>query len=59
MAQQRAKTKDIEKLKEVLNDTKPKKVARGHTVSKPVQTHDNERRYDRKRDKRVKREDLE
>jgi hypothetical protein len=59
MAQQRAKTKDIEKLKTGLSDAKPKKVARGHTVSKPVQTHDNERRYDRKRDKRVKPQDLE
>jgi hypothetical protein len=59
MARQRIKTKDLERLKEGLKQAKPVKVARGHTVSKPVQTHDNQRRYDRKRDKDVKSTDLE
>ncbi len=59
MARQRIKLKELERLKEGLKTAKPPKVARGHTVSKTVQTHDNQHRYDRKRDKRVKSQDLE
>ncbi len=50
MARQKVKKTDLEKLKIVLEKPKP---ALGHTVSRAVQTHDNERRYNRKRDKRV------
>ncbi len=50
MARQRIKKTDLEKLKIILEKSKP---ILGHVVSRPVQTHENERRYNRKRDKKV------
>ena len=59
MARQRIKPKELEALREALKPKKTGKVAQGHTVTKPAQTHENERKYQRKRDKRVKSEELE
>jgi hypothetical protein len=54
MARQRTKKPDLEKLKIKLEPQKP---AVGHSPARAAQTHDNKRRYDRKRDKRVAQEE--
>ena len=59
MARQRIKPKELQALREGLNAQPKPRVAKGHTVSKAARVHDNERKYQRGRDKRVKTEDLE
>jgi hypothetical protein len=54
MARQRIKKSDLEKLKVQLEPLKP---ALGHSPTRTSQTHDNKRRYDRKRDKKVAQEE--
>jgi hypothetical protein len=54
MARQRTKKSDLEKLKISLEPQKP---ALGHSPTRASQTHDNKRRYDRKRDKKVAQEE--
>jgi hypothetical protein len=52
------KRKDLEKLRDFSQLERPKK-ATGHTVTRAAKVHKNEREYDRKRDKKVKADDLE
>jgi hypothetical protein len=52
------KPKDLEKLRDVGKQGRPKK-ATGHTVTRAAKVHKNERDYDRKRDKKVKVNELE
>jgi hypothetical protein len=52
------KAKDLEKLRQPPPVERPKKAV-GHTVTRAARVIKNEREYDRKRDKRVKKEDLE
>jgi hypothetical protein len=52
------KAKDLEKLRQPLPVERPKK-ALGHTITRAAKVMKNEREYDRKRDKHVKKEDLE
>jgi hypothetical protein len=52
------KPKDLEKLRDIGKLERPK-VAKGHTVTRAARVHKNEREYDRKRDKKVKPDDLE
>jgi hypothetical protein len=54
MARQRTKKTDLEKLKITLEPQKP---ALGHSPARAVQTFENKRRYDRKRDKKVAQEE--
>lgn len=52
------KPKDLEKLRQPIPVERPKK-AIGHTVTRAAKVMKNEREYDRKRDKHVKKDDLE
>jgi hypothetical protein len=52
------KPKDLEKLRDIGKQERPKK-ATGHTVTRVAKVHKNERDYDRKRDKKVKTHELE
>jgi hypothetical protein len=52
------KPKDLEKLRDTNKLERPK-VGKGHTVTRAARVHKNEREYDRKRDKKVKPDDLE
>jgi hypothetical protein len=52
------KPKDLAKLRVPGKLERPKKAV-GHTVTRAARVHKNEHEYDRKRDKRVKPDDLE
>jgi hypothetical protein len=52
------KAKDLEKLRQPPPVERPKKAV-GHTITRAAKVMKNEREYDRKRDKRVKKEEVE